>query len=104
MRSTARPALVWPSSIKSVLAGVGVPGAGYQLTSPVTSYVPLVQMVMRALQTIQVPPPVAALDVPPPPAGATNVPVPVTVIFEASLARADAMPPTETTAGRGGGG
>src|SRR5712692_758598 len=95
-RSTARPALVSPSSIRSMLAGGGVPGACSHLASPVTSYVPLVHPVPAALHTVHIPPPVAALDVPPPPAGATNVPVPVTVIFELSLARADAWPPALT--------
>src|SRR5712692_5950058 len=98
-RSTARPALVSPSSIRSMLAGEGVPGACSHLASPVTSYVPLVHPVPAALHTVHIPPPVAALDVPPPSAGATNVPVPVTVIFELSLARADALPPALTRFG-----
>src|SRR2546422_8604558 len=71
-------------------------------TSPVTSYVPLpvevpvaVELQWHgevALKVSEVPPPVTALEVPPPPAGATKVPEPVSVIFEQSLALAEAMP------------
>src|SRR5206468_647249 len=79
MRSTARPA--------------NVPGVCSHLTSPVTLYLPLEHTVPAALHAVQLPPPVASLDVPRPPAGAMKVPVPVTVILELSLARADATPP-----------
>src|SRR2546430_2405589 len=57
-----------------------------QRTSPVTVYVPLPVTALLASRVSQFPPPVAALEVPPPPAGATNVPFPVTMIFNPSAA------------------
>src|SRR3989442_5584217 len=61
-----------------------------QRTSPVTVYVPLPVTASLAFRVSQFPPPLAALDVPPPPAGATNVPFPVTMIFNPAAAVADA--------------
>jgi len=55
-------------------------------------YVPLPVTALLASRVSQFPPPVAALEVPPPPAGATNVPFPVTMIFNPSAAVADAEP------------
>ena len=63
-----------------------------QRTRPVTWYVPLPVTTLLASRVSQFPPPVAALEVPPSPAGATNVPVPVTMIFNPSAAVADAEP------------
>src|SRR5437879_11753348 len=63
-----------------------------QRTSPVTVYVPLPVTASLAFRVSQFPPPVAALEIPPPPAGATNVPLPLTMIFNPSAAVADAEP------------
>src|SRR3989442_1947423 len=92
MRRTARPALVSARLPMSSFGSGGVPGAGSHLTAPVTRYVPLSVTTLLALNVIQEPPPVASSSLP---SSTLNVPDPVTVIFELSLALADAIPPAE---------
>src|SRR2546427_11435572 len=101
MRSPASPVLRTPASFKSSRGGgpPGSNGALSHLTRPVTSYVPVAVATPAALYVVQLPPPVPAPEVPAPPPGATNVPSPVRVIFELSLARADACPPELTVNG-----
>src|SRR5438445_90062 len=91
------PALPSEYSILRIASPAVLPGmfgldasARSQRTSPVTVYVPLPVTASLAFRVSQFPPPVAALEVPPPPAGATNVPFPVTMIFNPSAAVADA--------------
>src|SRR5262249_40427641 len=105
MRSTARPVLASPSSMRSVRGGgpPGGKGAGSQRTRPVTSYVPLTHTVRAGLQVCHVPPPVVEPFDPSPPPGATNVPDPVSVIREPSFARAAACPPGRVVNGDAGG-
>src|SRR2546428_1355318 len=93
------PALPSEYSILRIASPAVLPGmfgldasARSQRTSPVTVYVPLPVTASLAFRVSQFPPPVAALEVPPPPAGATNVPFPVTMIFNPSAAVADAEP------------
>src|SRR5213596_2662930 len=82
------PALPSEYSTRRIASPAVLPGmfgldasARSQRTSPVTVYVPLPVAASLAFRVSQFPPPVAALEVPPPPAGATNVPFPVTMIF-----------------------
>src|SRR3989442_13178820 len=93
------PALPSEYSILRIVSPAVLPGmfgldasARSQRTRPVTWYVPLPVTTLLASRVSQFPPPVAALEVPPPPAGATNVPFPVTMIFNPSAAVADAEP------------
>src|SRR5213593_421808 len=93
------PALPSEYSILRIASPAVLPGmfgldasARSQRTSPVTVYVPLPVTASLAFRVSQFPPPVAALEVPPLPAGATNVPLPVTMIFNPSAAVADAEP------------
>src|SRR2546425_5033642 len=93
------PALPSEYSILRIASPAVLPGmfgldasARSQRTSPVTVYVPLPVTASLAFRVSQFPPPVAALEVPPPSAGATNVPFPVTMIFNPSAAVADAEP------------
>src|SRR3989441_4947490 len=79
--------------MKSISGRTALPSPASHLTSPVTSYVPLPVGTLLELKVCQVPPPVAALDVPSPPAGATKVPDPVNTIFDPSSAKAAATPP-----------
>src|SRR6266446_304966 len=80
-------------SMRSISGRTALPSPASHLTSPVTSYVPLPVGTLLELKVCQVPPPVAALDVPSPPAGATKVPDPVNTIFDPSSAKAAATPP-----------
>src|SRR6266852_9773533 len=74
----------------------GVPGATTNLSSPVTWYVPLPVEAPPLANVCHVPPPVTSSGFP---GFERNVPEPVSVIFEPSLARADATPPAVTGCG-----
>src|SRR5713101_2485367 len=90
-----------PVSIKSMIAP-GVPKfANCQLARLVTKYVPL-PVETPLVKVSQVPPPVAALDVPPL-AGATKVPLPVNLIVWVASADANAIPSALTVGGGGEG-
>src|SRR5216683_4276359 len=84
MRRTARPA--------RTVGLAPVPGATSNLTNAVTWYVPLALDAPPASNVCHVPPPVTSSASP-----RSNVPAPVTVICDPSLARADALPPGDTT-------
>src|SRR2546427_10826255 len=92
MRRTASPALVSAGLPMLSFGSGGVPGAGCHRTTPVTRYVPLPVTTLLASNVVQEPPPVGS---PACPSSTWNVPDPVTVIFEPSLALADAIPPAE---------
>src|SRR6266545_3411801 len=83
MRRTARPARVSARLPMLSFGSGGVPGAGSHLTAPVTRYVPLPVPTLLASNVVQEPPPVASSSLP---SSTWNVPDPVTVIFELSLA------------------
>src|SRR5713101_3567961 len=86
-----------PVPIKSVFTPGVCKFANCQLARLVTEYVPL-PVETPAVKVSQVPPPVAALDVPPL-AGATKVPLPVNLIVRLALADANAIPPSLTVGG-----
>src|SRR5712691_1505965 len=93
IRRTASPSLSGSEGSMKSVGGLALPSPFSHLTSPVTSYVPLPVGTLLELKVCQVPPPVAALEVPSPPAGATKVPDPVNTIFDPSSAKAAATPP-----------
>src|SRR5713226_1554296 len=89
-----------PVSIKSMIAPGVWKFANCQLARLVTTYVPL-PVETPLVKVSQVPPPVAALEVPPL-AGATKVPLPVNLIMRVALADANAIPPALTVLRAGG--
>src|SRR5262245_49816177 len=92
MRRTAIPALVSAGLPMLSFGRPGVPGAGCHRTTPVTRYVPMPVTTLLASNVVQEPPPVGSSALP---SSNLNVPDPVTVIFELSLAIADAIPPAD---------
>src|SRR5437899_1856009 len=78
--------------------GSPLPGSRSHRTSPVTSYVPVVQPPPE-LHVVQIPPPVVEPFDPGPPPGATKVPAPIIAIVEPSCAAAVAVPPADTVGG-----
>src|SRR5712692_5563635 len=93
IRRTASPSLAGCEATMKSVGGLALPSPSSHLTSPVTSYVPLPVGTLLELKVCQVPPPVAALEVPSPPAGATKVPDHVNTTFDPSSAKAAATPP-----------